>query len=38
MTENQEKEIPLNNRAVNTMAGEQMRIDERVVDLEKASV
>ncbi len=33
-----EKELRLNNRAVNTIAGEQVRMDERLLDLEKASV
>ena len=33
-----EKEIRLNNRAVNTLAGGQIRLGERVLDLEKASV
>ena len=33
-----EKQIRLNNAAVNEMAGEQLRINSRVVELEKASV
>jgi chromosome segregation ATPase len=33
-----EKEMRINNRAVNTIAGEQVRMNERLVDLEKASV
>lgn len=33
-----EKEMRLNNRAVNKIAGEQVRMDERLLDLEKASV
>jgi chromosome segregation ATPase len=33
-----EKQIRLNNAAVNEMAGEQLRINSRVTELEKASV
>lgn len=33
-----EKQIRLNNAAVNELAGEQLRINSRVNDLEKASV
>ena len=33
-----EKQIRLNNAAVNELAGEQLRINSRVVELEKASV
>jgi len=33
-----EKQIRLNNAAVNQLAGEQLRINSRVVELEKASV
>ena len=33
-----EKEMRLNNAAVNQMAGEQIRMDSRIVDLESASV
>ncbi len=33
-----EKEMRLNSRVVNSVAGEQARLSERVTDLEKASV
>ncbi|MBA2621557.1 MAG: hypothetical protein H0U87_10195 [Acidobacteria bacterium] len=33
-----EKQIRLNNAAVNEMAGEQLRINSRVTELEKATV
>jgi len=33
-----EKQIRLNNAAVNQLAGEQLRINSRIVELEKASV
>ncbi len=33
-----EKQIRLNNAAVNEMAGEQLRINSRVTELEKASL
>ncbi len=33
-----EKQVRLNNAAVNEMAGEQLRINSRVIELEKASV
>ncbi|MGI8638767.1 MAG: hypothetical protein ACR2MG_02285 [Pyrinomonadaceae bacterium] len=33
-----EKEMRLNNAAVNLMAGEQIRMDSRIVDLERISV
>ena len=33
-----EKQIRLNNAAVNEMAGEQLRMNSRVVELEKASI
>ncbi len=33
-----EKELRLNNRAVNKIAGEQIRMDERILELEEASV
>lgn len=33
-----EKQIRLNNSVVNEMAGEQLRINSRVVELEKASL
>ena len=33
-----EKQMRLNNAAVNQMAGEQIRMDSRIVDLERTSV
>lgn len=33
-----EKEMRLNNAAVNQMAGEQVRMNNRIIDLERASV
>lgn len=33
-----EKQIRLNNAVVNEMAGEQLRINSRIIDLEKTSV
>lgn len=33
-----EKQMRLNNRVVNKMAGEQLRINDRVLDLEQSSI